>query len=40
MRLGPYPFRFRNPLSRKRVSARYVTERHEIAARYAESAIG
>lgn len=31
-----YPFRFRNPVSGKRVRARYVAERREIAARYAE----
>lgn len=31
-----YPFRFRDPLSRKWVEARYKAERHELAARYAE----
>ena len=31
-----YPFRFRDPVSGKWVRARYVAERHEIAARYAE----
>ena len=30
-----HPFRFRDPLSGKWVRARYVAERHEIAARYA-----
>jgi len=34
--LVPYPFRFRDPVSGKWVRARYVAERHEIAARYAE----
>src|SRR4030095_12481857 len=29
-----YPFRFRDPVSRKWVRARYVAERHEIEARY------
>jgi hypothetical protein len=31
-----YPFRYRDPLTRKWVRARYLAERHEIAARYAE----
>jgi hypothetical protein len=31
-----YPFRYRDPLSGKWVKARYLAERHEIAARYAE----
>jgi hypothetical protein len=31
-----YPFRFRDPLTGKWVRARYVAERREIAARYAE----
>ena len=31
-----YPFRFRDPLSVKWARARYVAERHEIAARYTE----
>jgi len=31
-----YPFRFRDPLTGKWVRARYVAERSEIAARYAE----
>ncbi len=31
-----YPFRFRDPVTRRWVRARYVAERHEIAARYAE----
>ena len=31
-----YPFRFRSPLTGKWVKARYVAERHEIAASYAE----
>jgi hypothetical protein len=35
-RLEPYSFRFRDPLTGKWVRARYVAERHEIAARYAE----
>jgi hypothetical protein len=30
------PFRFRDPVSGKWVRARYVVERHEIIARYAE----
>ena len=30
------PFRYRDPLTGKWVKARYVAERHEIAARYAE----
>ena len=29
-----FPFRFRDPVSGKWVRARYVAERHEIAARY------
>ena len=35
-RLELFPFRFRDPVSRKWVRARYVAERHEIEARYAE----
>ena len=35
-RLELYPLRFRDPLTGKWVRARYVAERHEIAARYAE----
>ena len=31
-----YPFRYRDPLTGKWVRARYVAERHEIAARYNE----
>ena len=31
-----YPFRFRDPVSGKWVRARYVAERHELEARYAE----
>jgi hypothetical protein len=31
-----FPFRFRDPVTRKWVKARYVAERHVIAARYAE----
>jgi hypothetical protein len=31
-----YPFRYRDPLTRKWVRARYLAERHEIAARYSE----
>ena len=31
-----YPFRYRDPLTGKWVKARYVAERHEIAARYQE----
>jgi hypothetical protein len=31
-----YPFRFRDPVSGKRVRARHEAERTEIAARYAE----
>ena len=31
-----FPFRFRDPVTRKWVKARYVAEQHEIAARYAE----
>jgi hypothetical protein len=33
--LALYQFRFRDPVSGKWVRARYVAERHEIAARYA-----
>ena len=35
-RLELFPFRYRDPVNRKWVRARYVAERHEIAARYAE----
>jgi len=35
-RLVLYPFRFRDPVTRKWVRARYVAEREVIAARYAE----
>ena len=35
-RLELYPFRFRDQLTGKWVRARYLAERHEIAARYAE----
>src|SRR5436190_6268077 len=35
-RLELFPFRYRDPVSRKWVKARYVAERHVIAARYAE----
>ena len=35
-RMELYPFRFRDPLTGKWVRARYVAERHEIAARCAE----
>ena len=31
-----YPFRFRDPVTRKWVRARYVAEREVIAARYTE----
>ena len=31
-----YPFRFRDPVTRKWVKARYVAERHELEARYDE----
>ena len=31
-----YSFRYRNPLTGKWVKARYLAERHEIAARYAD----
>jgi hypothetical protein len=31
-----FPFRFRDPVSGKWVCARYVAERHEIEARYAD----
>src|SRR5262245_23941455 len=31
-----YPFRYRDPLTGKWVKARYIAERHEIAARYKE----
>jgi len=34
-RLTLYPFRYRNPVSGKWKRARYVAERHEIAARHA-----
>jgi hypothetical protein len=36
MRLEFFPFRYRDPLTRKWVRARYVAERHVIAERYAE----
>jgi len=36
MRLELFPFRYRDPLTRKWVRARYVAERHVIAERYAE----
>jgi hypothetical protein len=35
-RLELYPFRFRDPLTRKWVRARYVAELHVIKQRYAE----
>jgi len=35
-RLELFPFRFRDPLTKKWVRARYVAELHEIAARYGE----
>ena len=35
-RLELFPFRFRDRVSGKWIRARYVAERHEIAARYAE----
>jgi len=35
-RLELFPFRFRDPRTGKWVRVRYVAERHEIAARYAE----
>jgi len=35
-RLGLFAFRYRDRLTGKWVKARYVAERHEIAARYAE----
>ena len=35
-RLELFPFRFRDPVSGKWVRARYVAQREEIAARYAE----
>jgi hypothetical protein len=35
-RLELFPFRFRDPLTKRWVRARYVAELHEIAARYAE----
>ncbi len=38
-RLELFPFRDRDPVTRKWVRARYVADRHEIAARYAEWAI-
>lgn len=31
-----YPFRFRDPVTHKWVTARYVAERRELEARYAE----
>jgi len=31
-----FPFRYRDPVTGKWVSARYVAERHEIAERYKE----
>ena len=31
-----FPFRFRDSVSHKWIKARYVAERHEIAARYTE----
>ena len=36
MRITLYAFRYRDRLTGKWVKARYVAERHEIAARYAE----
>ena len=36
MRLVLYAFRFRDPVTRKWVRARYVAERREIEVRYAE----
>jgi hypothetical protein len=35
-RLELFPFRYRNTVTGKWVKARYVAERHEIAARYVE----
>ena len=35
-RLELFPFRYRDPRTRKWIRARYVAELHEIAARYAE----
>jgi hypothetical protein len=35
-RLELFPFRYRDPVSRKWVKSRYAAERHVIAARYAE----
>jgi len=35
-RLELFPFRYRNTVTGKWAKARYVAERHEIAARYAE----
>jgi len=35
-RIELFPFRYRDPRTRKWIRARYVAERHEIAARYAE----
>jgi len=35
-RLEPHAFHFRDPLTGKWVRARYVAERHELTARYAE----
>ena len=36
MTIELFPFRFRDPLTGKWVRARYLAERKEIAARYAE----
>ena len=38
-RLELFPFRYRDRLTGKWIRARYVAERHEIAARYAEAEI-
>ena len=35
-RLELFPFRYRDPRTGRWIRARYVAERHEIAARYAE----
>lgn len=35
-RLELFPFRYRDPRTRKWIRARYVAERHEIAARHTE----
>jgi hypothetical protein len=35
-RLELFPFRYRSPITGKWVKARYVAEKHEIAARYTE----